>query len=43
MTSGFDGATAIAPIEATGTASEIGAHIMPPSVVFQTPPPGVPM
>jgi hypothetical protein len=40
---GLDGATATAPIDATGTASKIGFQIMPPSVVFHTPPPGVPM
>ena len=38
----FDGATVSAPIEATRSWSEIGRQTRPPSVVFHTPPPGVP-
>src|SRR2546421_750826 len=35
----FDGASANAPIDATGSPSKIGFHTVPPSVVFHTPPP----
>ncbi len=37
------GATAIAPIDATGCESMMGAHVRPALPVFQTPPPTVPM
>src|SRR5205085_7480331 len=37
-TSGFDGATASAPIDATGCESKIGIHVRPALIVFQTPP-----
>ena len=37
-TSGLDGATAIAPIEATGCPSNTGIHVRPAFTVFQTPP-----
>src|SRR6266540_4651683 len=36
---GFEGASAIAPIEAVGWSSKIASHELPPSVVFHTPPP----
>ena len=36
--SGFDGATASAPIEPVGWSSKIGFQVRPKSVVFQTPP-----
>ena len=42
MTSWFDGATAIAPIEAFGALSKIGFQVAPKSVVFQTPPAAAP-
>ena len=38
MTSGRDGATAIAPTDPVGWSSKIGFHVRPASVVFQTPP-----
>jgi hypothetical protein len=38
MVSGSDGATVIAPIEATGCESKTGSHTLPPSIDFQTPP-----
>src|SRR5512140_2298142 len=38
----LDGATAIAPIEATGCESKIGFQVRPALVVFQTPPPTEP-
>jgi hypothetical protein len=37
-----DGATASAPIAATGRLSETGVQRTPPSVVFQTPPDAAP-
>ena len=37
-----DGATASAPMAATGMESETGVHRMPPSVVFHTPPDAAP-
>src|SRR5882757_3638624 len=37
MIFGFEGASASAPIEATGSLSKIGFHTVPPSVVFHTP------
>ena len=37
--SGFDGATAMAPMDAVGTLSKIGVHVRPLFAVFQTPPP----
>src|SRR5581483_6751380 len=37
-----DGATASAPIAATGIESDTGFHRMPPSVVFHTPPDAAP-
>ena len=40
--SGLDGATAIAPMEATGCVSKMGFQVRPASVVFQTPPPTEP-
>jgi hypothetical protein len=39
----FDGATAIAPIDAIGCESKIGNQVRPPFVVFHTPPPTEPM
>src|SRR6476619_4345741 len=43
ITSGFDSATATAPTEALVIRlSVIGAHVVPPSVVFQSPPPVAP-
>ena len=42
--SGFESATAIAPIEPVSIwPSLIGSHAAPQSVVFQTPPPVAPM
>jgi len=38
MTSGAEGATAIAPIEATGCPSKTGFQARPASMDFQTPP-----
>ncbi len=38
----FDGATATAPIDATGCESKIGSQVRPALVVFQTPPPTEP-
>jgi hypothetical protein len=35
----FEGATASAPIEATGCESKIGVQVRPAFIVFQTPPP----
>jgi len=43
MMSGFEGATPDAPMEATFIWSKMGDHTTPPSMVFQTPPPGDPM
>src|ERR1043165_4563942 len=40
---GFEGATAIAPIDPVGWSSKIGFHVRPASVVFQTPPLFTPM
>src|SRR6478735_12587156 len=37
-TSGAEGATAIAPIDATGCESKTGFHTRPASTVFHTPP-----
>src|SRR5262245_17143880 len=42
-TSGFDGATRIAPIVPPKYLSDIGAQDCPPSVVLKTPPPVVPI
>jgi hypothetical protein len=43
-TLGSDGATAMAPIEpAMRVESVVGSHVMPPSLVFHTPPPVAPM
>ena len=42
MTFGSEGASVIAPIEATFCESKIGFHVIPPFVVFQTPPPTEP-
>src|SRR3954465_6713548 len=43
-TLGFDGATAIAPMEPTGILpSEIGHQLAPASVVFHTPPEATPI
>ena len=39
---GSEGATASAPIAATGCLSKIGAQRLPPSVDFQTPPDAAP-
>ncbi len=39
---GSDGATASAPIAATGMLSDTGVQWPPPSVVFQTPPDAAP-
>jgi len=36
---GLEGASASAPIEATGWLSKMGFQTVPPSVVFHTPPP----
>jgi hypothetical protein len=41
--SGFDSETATAPIVPPKYASVTGFHARPPSVVFHTPPPVVPM
>ena len=38
----FDGATAIAPIDATAALSKIGVHVRPLFAVFHTPPPTEP-
>ncbi len=37
-TSGFDGAIAMSPIDATGCSSKTGVKVVPLFVVFQTPP-----
>ena len=37
-TAGFDGASATAPTAAAPTLSEIGLHVVPAFVVFQSPP-----
>ena len=37
------GATAIDPIELTGWSSNVGRHVVPPSVVFHKPPEAAPM
>jgi hypothetical protein len=43
MMSGFDSETATAPTDALVICpSVIGAHVVPPSVVFQSPPPVAP-
>ncbi len=41
-TFGSEGATARAPIAATGMLSDTGCHRRPPSVVFHTPPEAAP-
>jgi hypothetical protein len=38
MTSGFDGAMAMSPMEETGYVSKIGVHVVPLFAVFQMPP-----
>src|SRR5947207_3317014 len=39
---GFDGASAIAPMEATASFSKMGFHDSPPSLVRKTPPAAAP-
>ena len=39
---GFDGASAIAPIEAVGWSAKTASQESPPSVVFHTPPAAAP-
>ena len=41
-TSGFDCATASAPIACDASSSNVGAHVRPPSAVFHTPPDAAP-
>jgi len=40
--SGLERAMAIDPIDSWRVSSKIGFHVVPPLVLFQMPPPGVP-